>query len=91
MLFDLIYLDHLSLPHNSIEQMYIASSFNILITAISSYDKTQGLPVNFQLTVVAPVNLLGFLETAAADTFFHPEIIATTIASYARSLGFKAQ
>lgn len=52
---------------------------------------TQGLPVSFQLTVVGPVNLLGFLETAAADTFFHPEIIATTISSYARSLGYKAQ
>ena len=71
--------------------MYILSFSDILTTAAISPFLLQGLPVNFQLTVVAPVNLLGFLETAAADTFFHPEIIATTIASYARSLGYKAQ
>ena len=47
--------------------------------------------MNFQYTLVSPINILGFLETAAADTFFHPEIIATTISSWARSLGYKAQ
>jgi hypothetical protein len=51
---------------------------------------TEGLPVSFQITMRAPATILGFLEVTASNSFFHPEILATTIASYARSLGFKA-
>ena len=29
-------------------------------------------------------------EKTAANSFFHPEILATTLSSYARSLGFKS-
>jgi hypothetical protein len=58
------------------------------IFAESSF--VEGLSVSFQMTLVSPVTILGFIETAAADTFFHPEIMATTLTSWGRSLGYKA-
>eukprot|EP00596_Hydrurales_sp_CCMP1899_P008757 CAMPEP_0119046522 /NCGR_PEP_ID=MMETSP1177-20130426/47189_1 /TAXON_ID=2985 /ORGANISM="Ochromonas sp, Strain CCMP1899" /LENGTH=350 /DNA_ID=CAMNT_0007019793 /DNA_START=116 /DNA_END=1168 /DNA_ORIENTATION=+ len=58
------------------------------IFAESSF--VEGLPVSFQVSLVSPVTILGFIETAAADTFFHPEIMATTLTSWGRSLGYKA-
>ena len=51
----------------------------------------QKLPVSCQITIKEPATILGFLENSAANLFFHPEIIATTLASLARVLGFKAQ
>ena len=69
---------------------YAFCSFLISFVYFGNFS-LKGLPVNFQYTLVSPINILGFLETAAADTFFHPEIIATTISSWARSLGYKAQ
>lgn len=50
----------------------------------------EGLPVSFQITLRAPATILGFLEVTASNSFFHPEILATTLACYARSLGFKS-
>jgi hypothetical protein len=61
----------------------------ILFNCIPTFK--QKLPVSFQFNLIAPVTILGFLEQAAANTFFHPELIATTVASWARLLGFKAQ
>eukprot|EP01036_Dinobryon_divergens_P031314 gene31314-40687_t len=55
--------------------------------AFSSFE--DNLAVSFQVTVLEPATLLGFLLQAAANTFFHPEIIATTMCAYARSIGYK--
>ena len=41
------------------------------------------------MSVVATYHL-SISEKTAANSFFHPEILATTLASYARSLGFKS-
>ena len=46
--------------------------------------------MSFQITLKSPATILGFLDKTAANSFFHPEILATTLASYARSLGFKS-
>jgi hypothetical protein len=50
----------------------------------------QGLPVSFQITLKEPATIISFIEMAAANTLFHPEIIASTIASYVRSTGYNA-
>eukprot|EP01041_Mallomonas_annulata_P004110 gene4110-8168_t len=55
---------------------YIISSFN------------EDLPVSFQFTLKSPATILGVLEMAAANTFFRPEIFATTIAALGRIAGF---
>jgi hypothetical protein len=47
-------------------------------------------PVSFQVTLKGPATILGFLEETASDSFFHPEILATTVAAYIRSAGYKA-
>jgi len=47
-----------------------------------------GLPISFQFTLIEPATILGFIEQNKSDTFFHSEIIATTISSYCKSLGF---
>mmetsp|Transcript_22853 Transcript_22853/g.50820 ORF Transcript_22853/g.50820 Transcript_22853/m.50820 type:complete len:125 (+) Transcript_22853:24-398(+) len=49
----------------------------------------ESLPVAFQVTLKEPATILGFLEGAQANTFFHPEVVANTITALARSLGFR--
>lgn len=48
----------------------------------------QDLPVSMQITLKSPATLLGVLRQAASNTFFRPEIFATTIAAIVRSCGF---
>jgi len=61
------------------DQAYADSSFQ------------EGLPVSFQFTLKEPATLLGFIEQNKNDTFYHPEIIASTIASYCRQKGFNTR
>jgi hypothetical protein len=61
------------------DQAYADSSFQ------------EGLPVSFQFTLKEPATLLGFIEQNKNDTFYHPEIIASTIASYCRQQGFNTR
>lgn len=61
------------------DQYYADSSFR------------EGLPVSFQFTLREPATLLGFIEQNKNDTFYHPEIIASTIASYCRLQGFNTR
>jgi hypothetical protein len=58
------------------DQTYADSSFK------------EGLFVSFQFTLKEPATLLGFIEQNRADTFYHSELIASTIASYCRQQGF---
>lgn len=51
----------------------------------------QKAPVSFQVTVNEPVTLLSFLEGQREDTFFHPEIIGSSIAALCRKLGFHSK
>jgi hypothetical protein len=51
----------------------------------------QGNPLNVQVTLKDPATILGFMEQSAADTFFHPEIMATALANYARGLGYRVK
>ena len=45
-------------------------------------------PVNFQVTLDEPITLLSFLEGQREDTFFHPEVIGSSIAALLRRQGF---
>lgn len=47
----------------------------------------QNLPVSTQITLTEPCTLIGFLQGYMEDTFFHPEIVATTVAAYLRAHG----
>ena len=38
-----------------------------------------------------PVTILGFLQQTLSDTFYHPDIVGTTVAAFARKLGFNCQ
>ena len=49
---------------------------------------TQGLPLSFQVTLKNPATILGFIQQSRQDTFYHPEVCATTLCSYARMLGY---
>jgi len=51
----------------------------------------ENLAVSFQVTLKDPATIIGFLQQAQANTFFHPEIVANSMVSYAKSLGFKAR
>ena len=44
--------------------------------------------VSFQVTLKEPSTLISFIEMAALNTFFHPDIIGNTLASYIASRGF---
>eukprot|EP01038_Epipyxis_sp_PR26KG_P015707 gene15707-21261_t len=76
-----ILLNYIYDPTEISDSIYAYQSF--------SYVRLQSLPVSFQLTLVEPATLLGFFNQAGANTFFHPEIVATTIAAYARKLGYR--
>ena len=52
---------------------------------------SEDLSVQAQLTLSKPVTVLAFLEFAAADTFFHPEIIASCLQAYMRELGYECR
>ena len=54
----------------------------------SSKTFAQNLPVSTQITLTEPCTLIGFLQGYIEDTFFHPEIIATTLAAYLRAHGY---
>lgn len=57
--------------------------------AFSSF--SEGLPVSFQVTILEPATILGFLQQAMADTFYHPEIVAATIVNYASASGYRLE
>ena len=61
------------------DERYAAESFNL------------GRPVSFQVTLKGPATILGFLEETASNNFFHPEILATTVAAYMRTAGYKVR
>ena len=65
---------------------YDLDDFNDVSFALSSFK--EDLPISFQVTALAPVNLLSFLQQSAANTFYHPDIIGTTINNYGRDFGF---
>lgn len=49
---------------------------------------SDGVPINFQIIVKNPATILSFIEQYKLDTFYHPEIIATTICSLARQFNY---
>jgi len=49
--------------------------------ASAAYSFGEALPVSFQFTLQAPINILSFIEQFKQDTFLHPDLLATTVAA----------
>ena len=47
------------------------------------------LPINFQIIVQNPATILSFIEQYKLDSFYHPEIIATTLCQLSKQFGCK--
>lgn len=61
---------------NLLDEEYIKTSFN------------EDLGISLQITLIRPATMLGVLEMAGSNTFFHPEIFANTISARIHQLGF---
>jgi len=54
----------------------------------ATFSFAENLPVSFQFTLQAPINIISFIEQYKLDTFFHPDLLATTVSAYCRLYGF---
>lgn len=54
----------------------------------ATFSFQENLPISFQFTLQAPVTILSFIEQYKEDTFFHPDIFATTVSCLCREYGF---
>ncbi len=60
-----------------LDPIYITNSF------------ADNLAISFQLTLVDPVTIISHLEFAQANTFFHPELLASVVQSWVSEFNFK--
>ena len=75
----------------SIIRNYIFDDENFTDLTYIHQSFKDNVPINFQITAENPATIISYIEQYKMDTFYHPEIIATTICSLGKQFNFNLE